>query len=1186
MKLKALTLHGFKSFADRTVVEFPDGVAAVVGPNGSGKSNISDAIRWVLGEQSLRLLRGTRLEDVIFVGSESKRPVGMAEVSLTFDNSAKRIPLDYSEVSVTRRVYRSGESEFLINRNPCRLRDIQELFMDTGLGKGSLSIVGQGEVDAVLSARPEDRRAFLEEAAGITRYRSRKEEALQRLSKTEENLVRLDDIIGEVERQLGPLAKQAETARTYKELSDELRRVEGSVLWARVYAREDEEKRAKERLEHLHAERTKTEEAWRTLEQEAAAASDALEQLEDELTRVRARGEEARNALLQGRHRGEMAGQRLSQAQREESERRQRIEELARRRSEIREEIQEARERLEAANRQGDTIREELTRFHEAIAKARQEREERDAGLLAARQRLRALGEEAATLSVQTQTFGQTIDTLHGQLEEHKADEQRLQEALKGLRAAKQEAQRRLHEVKGELESTESSTRALNQEQVRLDGARKEAENRLNQVRRHLQEATAKRNALAEMDEAREGYNRGVKAVLEVAKAKGWALHGAVAELVDVPAELETAIEVALGSAQQNIVAQGDEDAKAAIEYLKARGLGRATFLPLESLRPQRVGFETAQRLQHIDGAVGVAADLVGAQNYLRPAVDYLLGRVAVAHDLDAALRIARQTRGFSRVVTLDGDVLVPQGAMTGGSRPGRSQGLLGRSRRVAELEAQVEKYRNEVAKTEKECDYLTRQLGEVERQRADLRERLHQLQLVHHATIRDVHEAERRVTETQTEALRRKEKEAELNARLAALITQKAEASSRLEEVTKEQEAQNNLVASLEAELGDERDVEEGLREQTSKLQAQMAVLSQTIEERTKEIDRLCQEEKALETERQKEEARLNHLLHVQNEAAHEAEAAQRAVEEATQRAQEVARAEESLLARRERLRSSQADLSARAQDVQQRLNQLHKQVVQAEVDLERMKAALDTLYERLQAIRVSRPSVEEVHALGDLAPLERQVRSLKARLDALGPVNPDAIQEYDALTERHGFLTTQKSDLLEAKEQLREVIARIDKESRVKFANLFRAVQKEFQTTFARLFGGGSARLELVEPDNPLESGIDIFVQPPGKRLQNLLALSGGERALAAIALLFAILAVRPSPFCVLDEIDAALDEANLERFSRLVREFSTQTQFIIITHRQGTMEGADALFGVTMEGSGVSRLVAVKVDEIKSA
>ena len=1188
MILKSLTIQGFKSFAGRVTLELPRGVAAVVGPNGSGKSNISDAIRWVLGEQSMRLLRGTRLEDVIFSGSETKRPVGMAEVSVTFDNQDGTIPLEFSEVTVTRRVYRSGESEFFINKTPCRLRDIQELFMDTGLGKGSLAIVGQGEVDSILSARPEDRRAFLEEAAGISKYRARKREALARLAGTEESLVRVRDIIAEVESRLHPLRTQAEAAKTYEELNGELRAVEVTLLlgeraklleaYRRVRSdqrlREEEREKLRSQAQEMEEELRRLGEAVRALDEEVDAGRDALES--------------ARAGEAAARHREELAADRLARAGSEEEAARRRLGEWQERLAALEADrargvqlFDELKRTVEERRARASEVEELLGALEEELSKAETELEQ-------ARRRERSLAEAYLELTSKRARLEQEVEGRAQRAEELREALARLEEEEKGAHeelAAAEEALRRAQSARDE-----AARRAAECEE-RLKGARLERERLEEQLvreRRTEQELRARRQVLAGMEASREGYHRGVRAVLSEAPRRGWDLKGAVAEVVRVPRELETAIEVALGGAQQYVIAQRDQDAKAAIEYLKERGLGRATFLPLESLRPSSLPEEALRRVRESPGILGIASALIEAPAPCRPAIDYLLGRVVVAKSLDAAIALARREQRIARIVTLDGDVVVPGGTMTGGSRPARSEGLVGRSRQLEELDVAIEECRARAAAAEEA-------LARIEDETARLRGEAGTAEEERRRCELELLAAESRVKESKA-LLERIEQE--VRARRSTLERAEGESGGRagelerldseVEAVERERRQLAGKIEALEASLRARRDELEGLRRRAGEAKVALAEAERDLAGCERELRRVVEESERAARQAEQESAALARLDEERRRAAAELERARADALKAAEAQGELAGRLEELRAKRRELHERMDALTSEGHRLQAQVEEAQEACASLRVQAERLEGQLMQVEEKLQerAGAADPEAIELPLSERDPEKLRSRARELRRRIEALGPVNLASIDEYREVSERHAFLTSQKSDLEAAKAQLEDVIARIDRESRSKLEEVFREVNAAFGQTFARLFGGGKASLEFTDPTDPLESGVEIFVQPPGKKLQNLLALSGGERALAAIALLFAILTVRPSPFCVLDEIDAALDEHNLDRFRRMLEEFSHKTQFLVITHRQGTMEAADSLFGVTMEEPGSSALVSLKMSAAETA
>lgn len=1160
----------------------------MVGPNGSGKSNISDAIRWVLGEQSMRLLRGTRLEDVIFSGSETKRPVGMAEVSVTFDNQDGTIPLDFSEVTVTRRVYRSGESEFFINKSPCRLRDIQELFMDTGLGKGSLAIVGQGEVDSILSARPEDRRAFLEEAAGISKYRARKREALARLAGTEESLVRVRDIIGEVESRLHPLRAQAEAAEAYERLSGELRAVEVTLLLGEraklleaYHEVRSRQRRQEEERDRLRRDLQEIEEELRRLGEEAQAFDEEVDAGRDALERARA-GEAA------ARHRAELAADRLERAGAEEEAAKRRLGEWQERLSALEAERARGEELLARLTRAVEERRARASEMEELLGALEEELSKGEAALETARRRERELAGEFVELTSRRARLEQEVEGRAQRTGEIREALARIEEEMN---RAKEELVAAEEEMRRALDAREEALRRSAQTEERLTRARLERdrlEEQLVRERRTEQELRARRQGIAAMEASREGYHRGVRAVLSEAPRRGWDLKGAVAEVVRVPRELETAVEVALGGAQQYVIAQRDTDAKAAIEYLKERGLGRATFLPLESLRPTPLPAETLRRVSESPGILGVASSLVEAPAPCRPAIEYLLGRVVIARDLDAAIALARREQRIARLVTLDGDVVVPGGTMSGGSRPARSEGLVGRSRQLEELDAAIAECRARAAAAEGALARLEEERQRLQSEAVGAHEERRRLEL-------ELLAAESRLKECRG-LLERLERDAA--ARRDALERAEGESGGRAEElerlggeieaVGRERERVARELETLETSLRARRGEIEGVRRRAAEARVALAEAERDLAGCERELLRIAEEAQRAARRAQEESAVLARLDEERRRAALELEQARADASRAAEAQGELTGKLEELRARRRELRERIDGLASEASRLQAQIAEAQEAYGALRVQAERLEGQLMQIEEKLheRAGAADPESLELPQAERNPEELRALARELRRRMDELGPVNLASIDEYREVSERHAFLTSQKSDLEAAKAQLEDVIARIDRQSRTKLEEVFREVNAAFAQSFARLFGGGKASLEFTDPSDPLESGVEIFVQPPGKKLQNLLALSGGERALAAIALLFAILTVRPSPFCVLDEIDAALDEHNLTRFRAMLEEFSQKTQFLVITHRQGTMEAADSLFGVTMEEPGASALVSLKMSAAETA
>ncbi|MBB6735536.1 chromosome segregation protein SMC [Cohnella zeiphila] len=1181
MYLKGIELAGFKSFADRTALEFGRGITAVVGPNGSGKSNISDGIRWVLGEQSAKSLRGGNMQDVIFAGSDARKAVNFGEVSITFDNGDKSLPLDFSEVTVTRRVHRSGDSEYLINKQPCRLKDITELFMDTGIGKEAYSIIGQGRIEEILSTRSEDRRGIFEEASGIVKYKARKKEAQKKLEDTEANLLRINDLVVELEGQVGPLREQAEKAEKFKALKEELKAKEIALYVHQI--------------ESVHASWAETNEKLTKLKEEELALStevsrhDAmLEEDRQSLLRLEESLEKLQDGLLRASEEteksegyGELLGERrtnlernregltesLAQAERRMAEAVAEGETLAARRSQVEAELSGLSERHEAeaarlsiADGSSDAeerLKAELFDTMNAMAQARNDIRYCESQREVLEKRLGRTAEERAKWQAQQSELAQRRAELEAKLAACTAavGEARDRYVAEGARSA--ELTRKLEDAQAEARRSEQKREAL----------------------------VSRRDTIKELQNDYDGFQHGVREVLRASKrGQLHGVHGAVAELIGVPANLETAIETALGAALQNIVMENESTSRAAIAYLKQRQSGRATFLPLDVIKPRTIGEGDRRAAAGAEGFVGVAAELVKAEDRYAGIVGSLLGNVLIAEKLEQANRIASRLQYRYRVVTLEGDVVNPGGSMTGGSLQKKSSSLLGRQRQLEELE---------------------RDIGAAEQARTQAR-----------ALVDDC-KKELAIVQQNIEQLRELGERERMN---------EQQASAELQQLQNEERQHGELQAMLDGEseiLGGEAAELEASRTEAEQRLAGLAEEERQLQEKIREAEELRkrsqtakEELQAALTELKVAMARLEQDRQAIGEqtARHRAESARLEAELAQLRealaanAAERERTEQELVAQRERLNElrlqkreftegiefRRSDRSERQKQLEQkenetkeqraRLKQVEDQLRQAEISTNRMDVELDNLLRKLsEEYEIGFEWAKQKYPVPeDVAETQNEVRELKRKITLLGEVNLGAIEEFRRVSERYEFLSAQKDDLIDAKSKLHAIIREMDDEMSKRFRTTFDEIRKHFVIVFSRLFGGGRADLILSEPDKPLETGIDIVAQPPGKKLQNLQLLSGGERALTAIALLFAILNVKPVPFCVLDEVEAALDEANVARYAHYMREFSELTQFIVVTHRKGTMEEADRLYGVTMEEGGVSKLVSVRLEE----
>ena len=1183
MYLKALEIQGFKSFPDKTVLHFGEDITAVVGPNGSGKSNISDAICWVMGEQSARSLRGSKMEDVIFGGTEKRSAVGFAQVTLVLDNSGGMFPaIDSSEIMVTRRYYRSGESEYYINKQSVRLKDINELFMDTGLGREGYSIIGQGRIDEILSQRSADRREIFEEAAGISKYRHRKEETERRLQRTEENLVRIGDKISELELQVFPLQEQAETARRFLLLRDELRTLEISLWMDRL----EEIKTAKNRLQAECA-------AAKARQEEARTRQDALYEAND---RFSLRMQENDTRQEQARREAE---QYASQARDEESA------------------VALLRTNIDNRNAAIADISQELavqdSRSQSAQAElAAQERrlEELESQSAALEGELEGLREEARRTADSAGSAEGQITALQSQ-EALAADAAaRGRERLSALNAGLEQMERRHGDVLREMESMESQLEATRQEartaRRALEDAQDEAAGAANVIGghalrmesrekrekaaadAHLQltmeqsSLTSRIRMLTEMEREYEGFSRAVRVVMQTAQSGSLrGVHGPVASLMRTDSRYTVALEAALGAGLQNIVVDREEDAKSAINLLKQRDGGRATFLPLSAIR----GEELRERgVEQEEGFVGLASRLLSCDSRYDGIFRNLLGRTVVAEDLDRGIVIARKYQHRFRIVTLDGQIINRGGSMTGGS-VSKSAGVLSRANELERLHSRARALAGELAQAQREREEAAR---EVQGARYELQ----------------VAEAQRRAAEDAV--LQRQGEVRQYEALLESvqasaenLAGEKESLAQRIRDGRDQRAAVQADIDRQEAEvLRLRRAVQEKLAGQTD-LQGQASRLSAEMAERKERLaalgaqraavreslERIRQTQRDLAGDRQQRVERM--AAYRAAIASDEEEIGRRTGQAASARLQHQSCQEQLRTLQEERLRLEQERTAMGAQ-----LKECNEAVLDAEREAARLeqrlntggmeeKQILDKLWESYELSHSA--AMEQRIELESAAKAARRIGELKREISGLGTVNVGAIEEFDRVNQRYTYLTGQRDDVQQAKGELTGIIQEITREMTAIFSHQFGLITASFQETFLDLFGGGQATLELEDPSDILGCGIEIKVQPPGKTLRTLSLLSGGEKAFVAIALYFAILKVHPTPFCVMDEIEAALDEANVVRVARYMRSIADRTQFIVITHRRGTMEEADILYGVTMQEKGVSKMLRLSLNDV---
>ena len=1183
MYLKALEIQGFKSFPDKTVLSFGSDITAIVGPNGSGKSNIADAIRWVMGEQSTRTLRGSKMEDVIFDGTAKRKSLGFAEVTLVIDNTEHIFPMEETEVSVTRRYYRSGESEYYINRRSCRLRDINELFMDTGLGREGYSIIGQGRIDEILSVKSADRREIFEEAAGISRFRHRKEEAERKLARTDENLVRINDKIDELQLQVEPLRVQAEKTKKFLVYRDELKGLEISVWLEQLEKLRTNSIKLKADLDNAVRQRDDTN---RAVEQLYADVERYTEQMrEKELQAERMRAEQTE---LEGRiHGSESEISLLRNDMKNNSENAQRIrEELEQqegRAGSIAEQIAERRNRLAQIEAETETCYTQLRalaeKMNEALSSAGGLSHELE--ILQERERLEntSAGEAKELLSALAAAAQELMDREEKLGQELLAQDERVSEAKKSADQVKKELDR-------VTEDRDAARNTITGYQMRCQSRQRKADE-IAEKHRRLQMDENNLNSrirmLVEMEKLYEGYSKAVKLVMNEAERGGIrGVHGPVAGLLHVPNQYAVAIEIALGGAMQNIVVERDEDGKNAIQWLKRRDGGRATFLPLNTIKPSDFRDKAVEKE---DGFIGMGDTLISFDKKYADIFSNLLGRIVIAKDMDKAMAIARKFGYRFRIVTLDGQVLNAGGSMTGGS-VSRSAGILSRANQLEDLNnqkasltedmkaaaAELATAQRELTAANYEMETATAQLREAEdavlmySERADSAAALLADINLRCEALKAEREQVRRRMEDNTAAISQvKGRIEELEGSAAALRAEseaKAQGQSALQARVSELNAkvaeQNAKLAGLDGERA-------ASAQNLSELEQLKADLSGDVEERIAKIAQF--EQKNEELLRQVEAAELN-LQNLRTSGLEHSAALSRINEEKLK-----------LEGKRNQADRSARDKNNELLNITQEVSTLEQKFNTAAMEESQI---LDKLWENYElsheAAKTQRVELESVPKA------QRRIGELRRAISALGSINPNAVEEFARVNERYTYFSEQRDDVTKAKKELETIIAQITGEMTTIFKEQFALINETFQKTFLELFRGGKATLELEDPEDILNCGIEIKVQPPGKALKIISLLSGGEKAFVAIALYFAILKVRPTPFCVMDEIEAALDDSNVVRFAQYLRRMSDKTQFIVITHRRGTMEEADVLYGVTMQEQGVTRMLTINLNEVE--
>ena len=1180
MYLKRLELQGFKSFADKTVLEFMPGITSVIGPNGSGKSNISDAIRWVLGEQSMKSLRGSKSLDIIFAGTQNRKSLGFAEASLVFDNTDGSLPIEYTEVTVTRKLYRSGETGYYINKVPCRLKDVLELFMDTGIGKDGYSIIGQGKIDEILSNKSEDRRHIFEEAAGIVKYRVRKAESEKKLEHTKLNLLRINDILAEIETNIEPLKIQAEKAKKYLNLREELKNIEiGLFLYNIEKYKQDLEDIVKD--EEIYKNQCNDEEG--RLERIKALK----EELKSEIDSITVSIEEMSNLGFESKKEIEMLNSDINVSN-------TRIENNKQNKERFEKEIEELTARikeLEEEKKQKEKKKENLKQNREKFAKELEEKETELAEIT------KKLSSKELEIEKHKKTVEENTDKkyeLQTSISEQDINYQNYQKRqaqikneitgniseLDNTRMKKEEIAKDFYEIESKRNKILTDLEEVNKEKQEADRKIKDFDSKINMLSGEKRIKESKLKFLIETEKEKEGYIKSVKTLLkdcETTKELGKGMHGVLANIIEVPEEYQTAIEMCLGSSLQNIVTENEEDAKRLIEHLRKNNVGRASFLPITSVKGKKLEKIKGKNA----GVIGIASDLIQYSKKYENIILNLLGRTVIVQDMDTAIRVTKDNGYSFRIITVEGDVINPSGAITGGSVAKKTVNILGRGREIEKLQKEIKTLEEQIQKLEKEKDNYQESIENVLEMVSSLEKQLQEIEITYATGKEKINAIEENIHRIETRLNKLKEEDKKLEEQKEENIETKKALQEKIIAINEENEKLKKIITEF-AELNKDNqkyvddlnfditnlkisvssfdESESSIQEIQERIDSEVQSTNKNIENKKVQIEQIVQDNFNLE----KSIEEINEKIH-------------KIQEEVKNSGSKIEELKEKRSKKNEKLAEQEEEITNKFKIIED----LKSQIVKIDVKKTKLEEDINGIINKMwEEYELTPNNVVDYRKPDNVQLTQKKVKDLRNEIRELGSVNVDSIEEYKNLKDRYDFMCEQRVDLESTMAKLRKIISDMTNIMKEQFKEKFEMINKNFAEVFKELFGGGNASLTLEDKDNILECGIEITVQPPGKKLQNMMLLSGGEKAFTAIALLFAILKINPAPFCVLDEIEAALDDVNVYRYAEYLKKFAKNTQFLVITHRKGTMEAADTVYGITMEENGISKLLSMKL------
>ncbi len=1181
MYLKRLEMQGFKSFADKTVLEFMPGITTVIGPNGSGKSNISDAIRWVLGEQSIKSLRGSKSEDIIFSGTQNRKSLGFAEASLVFDNTDSKLPVEYTEVTVTRKLYRSGESGYYINKTPCRLKDVLELFMDTGIGKDGYSIIGQGKIDEILSNKSEDRRHIFEEAAGIVKYRVRKAESEKKLEHTKLNLLRINDVLSEIEMNIEPLKMQSEKAKKYLNLREELKDIEVGLFLYNIESFKEKLQQVAEDEEILNSQNNEESLKMQKIAELKEKLKMEINTITNDIENMQNIGFESQKEKERINSEINITKERIQNNQENFSRYNSEIEEITLRIKELEEEKQTKLQKKSNLFSNKEKFQKELEEKQKELEELTKKLSTKELEIEEKKKKV----ENNTDLKYEKLTNISTIEANLENIEKRKKQinteiEFNISE-LDSTRLTKSEIAKTFYEIETKRNELLKELENISTQKEKTEKQIKEYEDSINKISSEYRIKESRLKFLKETEKEKEGYIRSVKSLLldcekDANLKKG--SHGVLANIIKTPKEYETAIEMTLGASLQNIVTETEEAAKKLVEHLRKNNLGRASFLPLSSVKGKRL---EKYNSKGITGIIGIASDLVEFNKKYEQIVLNLLGRTVIVEDMDSAIALAKQNNYTFRIVTIKGDLINPSGAITGGSVAQKTVNILGRAREIEDLEKELKKMNSKIEKIEKEKEEYINSSENVIEEITSLEKNLQETDIIYASDKQKLVAVEENIERIEKRLEKLREELKDLDIQKENNISSKEQEEIEIKKLSEENDELNSIIEQFANLNKDNQTYIDNLNldvtnliisvssfdESEASIDEMVERINADIENNNKSIENKNNQKQNIQKDNEELENNINELLEKINEIDLKV----------SNSGNNVNALKEQRVNKNNELTNAEKSYEAQFEVIEE----LKSQIVKIDVKKTKLEQDMEIVVNKLwEEYELTPNKVEEYKKPENIQSTTKQVNSLRNQIKELGSINIDAIDEYNQTKKRYDFMCEQRLDLEDGVAKLKKVIQDMTSVMKTQFATQFKIINENFGEVFRELFGGGKAELKLTDEQNILECGIDINVQPPGKKLQNMTLLSGGEKAFTAIALLFAILKINPSPFCVLDEIEAALDDVNVYRYAEYLKKFIDKTQFLIITHRKGTMEAANTVYGITMEENGISKLLSMKL------